>query len=242
LREDKVKLRPLEVADKDRNDLVICSDCDAWFDRYLPKCDKAAVLLDKETDEELAAELAEGADAHSSLEDGTRVATETLALTRTRSFEEWVVAKYPLYTHTQVVEEFGKPPKILKPRPIRYHEHSTGKVCVLYVLSEPNLSKMELYVLSKVTASATENIREKVPVVFKSQADMCAEGLHTETLDLVGPTSFRLLPTHAECLSRAGAVAQTIGRRSTPQKQRGMPSLELHNPSAEAWAVCVRGR
>ena len=54
MREDKVKLRPLEVADKDRNDLVICSDCDAWFDRYLPKRDKAAVLLDKETDEKLA--------------------------------------------------------------------------------------------------------------------------------------------------------------------------------------------
>ena len=147
--------------------------------------------------------------------------------------------KYPLYTHTQVVEGLGKPPKTLKLRPIRYQEHSTGKAAVLYVLSEPNLLERELHVLSKVSACATEHIGEKLPVVFKSQLAMCAEGLHTETLDMVGPTGFRLLPTHAECVSRAGAVTQILGRRSVPQKLRNMISFELCNPSAQAWAVCA---
>ena len=97
---------------------------------------------------------------------------------------------------------------------------------------------MELHVLSKVSSSATENIRDNAPVVFKSQPAMCAESVHRETLELVGPSSFRFLPTAAECASRASTAAKVSGRRFTPEKQRSLSSLELCNSSAQAWAVC----
>lgn len=186
----------------------VCDACKLWFEESLPGCDIAQVVLEKVSDEKLATDIdsARTATSHA----GAPPLQVSAVMTSSMAVQETVLLK----SYRQIVEDYGKTPKALKLRAIKWksQEHTDE---VYYFMQDPQAKYKRLVVTSELSDVGARVHMTAQPERRPSQLNMAMRVRRAHTLKRALPgITLQRPPTEEAIRSRAEAITEARAQLS----------------------------
>lgn len=174
--------------------VLCCDDCYNFYMQHIPGCDVAALIKEREGDAALATELDAGL-SQSAASASHAESPPTLTMRHDIIGGMSVVESCDLMSYSQVLERFGKTPKTLKMRSIKWL-NSFSDLEVLYLKQGESAPYKKRYVSSTVHDTVQRHLMIHQPENFASQPRRPLKSMRGETFkqSLGGHTLLRPPP------------------------------------------------